>query len=242
MNLPTWEGLITQHCTQERVQSDDVPAEENPFYEKLSHRRYNYSPSSDTRACRLVFLKAVLENSTNKTLCRHGRFIWCKNLAYGGRNDLGYRQIRFTVDSGSKKFTVAENNVLCLPSKVFVNNNRYFRSNHKIFIPFSSVFGYKNSLKMMQCNQELGRRDFQKLIEEDNPFKPGTLVAPRQGYFYPASLPPDDAQKDDHHPCGIILGRALREDYMGREFYRVRFAHTTYERVHPIQMEIINEV
>ena len=34
----------------------------------------------------------------------------------------------------------------------------------------------------------------------------------------------------------------MNEEFIGREFYRVRFGDTTYERVHPVQLEIINEV
>ena len=45
------------------------------------------------------------------------------------------------------------------------------------------------------------------------------------------------------HPYGIILAPSFNNtDYSGREFYRVRFGGTTYEKVHPVQMEIINEV
>ena len=48
---------------------------------------------------------------------------------------------------------------------------------------------------------------------------------------------------DKAHPCGIVLGRSLPVDsFAGKEFYRVRFGDTTYERIHPVQMEIINEV
>ena len=53
----------------------------------------------------------------------------------------------------------------------------------------------------------------------------------------------DKSMRQQQHPCGIVLGRSFdRDDYMGREFYRVRFGDTTYERVHPVEMEIINEV
>ena len=48
---------------------------------------------------------------------------------------------------------------------------------------------------------------------------------------------------DQQHPCGIILGKEIIDDkFIGKEFYRVRFGNTTYEKVHPIQMEILNEV
>ena len=45
------------------------------------------------------------------------------------------------------------------------------------------------------------------------------------------------------HPVGVILGRARNvSPHSGRELYRVSFAETIYEEVHPIQLEVINEV
>ena len=45
------------------------------------------------------------------------------------------------------------------------------------------------------------------------------------------------------HPVGVILGRARNvSPHSGRELYRVSFAETIYEDVHPIQLEVINEV
>jgi len=86
----------------------------------------------------------------------------------------------------------------------------------------------------------ISREDMLSRIQEDTPFGPGTLVAPRLGYFYPESPAPE--RRGHHHPCGIILGPALDNHFGGRELYRVRFGDTTYEKVHPVQMEIINEV
>ena len=204
MNFPTYEQLINQHCSVERFFNPiTMITESNPNYEPIAKRRYNYSPSSDVTFVRLVFLKGVLQDPTNKTLVRKGRFIWCKNLKYEGRSLDGLRQISFTVDKGSKKFLITENNIMCLPAKIFVNNNKYFRSKDKTFVAFSSVFSYKNTISMMLKNTE---------------------------------------PVGEEHPCGIILGPALLNDYIGREFYRVRFGSTTYEKIHPIQMEIINEV
>ena len=214
----------------------------NPYYEELSRRRYNYSPLPDTDSCRLVFLKEAGATKRNRTLCRHGRFIWCKGLSYAGRSPDGFRQIQFTVDGGNKLFMVKENNVLCLPSNTYVSNNRYFRNAHKTFLAFSSVFQYQNTLEMMCKNGSWSLDELAATLYKDNPFKAGTLVAPRLGYFYPQCDPPSSADKHTEHPCGIILGRALRDDYIGREFYRVRFGATTYERVHPVQMEVLNEV
>jgi len=139
---------------------------------------------------------------------------------------------------------VAEDNVLCLPAKTFVNNNRYFRQKGTTFKPFASVFGYKNTLTMMAKNSHLTRKEFMKQIHADNPHKPGTLVAPRRGYFYPTATPPSTPTwRETDHPYGIILASSSdNNDYSGREFYRVKFGGTIYEKVHPVELEIINEV
>jgi len=243
MSFPLWSELIDYFCAQESVRTP-ATSTPNPFYEEMANRRYNYSPASDRAAFRLVFLKEVLQQKGNNTLRRNGRFIWCKNLRYEGRNNDGWRQISFTVDNGQKRFTASENNILCVPSKVFVNNNRYFRQKEKTFSSFSSVFGYKNSFNMMAKNSGCSKKEFEKIVTSDSPFKPGTLVAPRLGYFYPQMSGHDHTTTDttQQHPCGIILGPSFIDNYIGQEFYRVRFGSTTYERVHPIQMEIINEV
>ena len=233
MNLPTWGDLTAFYCSNK--------SEHNPYFEDFSVRRYNYASSLDRNVCRLVFLKDVLKDKSNKTLCRSGRFIWCKKLRYEGKDEKGLRQVSFTVDKGKKRFLVSENNVLCVPSKVYVGNNKYFRSKLKTFHPFSSVFSYNNTLAMMSRadTQEIGQ--FREAIEKDNPYKPGTLVAPRIGYFFPEVS--SGQAPDQQHPCGIILGKEIIEDqFIGKEFYRVRFGNTTYEKVHPIQMEILNEV
>ncbi|MCS5550919.1 MAG: hypothetical protein NZ811_05325, partial [Gammaproteobacteria bacterium] len=91
-------------------------------------------------------------------------------------------------------------------------------------------------------DKDLTINHFLELAKEENPYRPGTLVAPRLGYFYPTVSPPD-ANYLAAHPYGIILGPSLVNDVSaGREFYRVRFGATTYESIHPVQMEIINEV
>jgi hypothetical protein len=244
MNLPTLRDLQDYYCVNRSVPSSNG-REENPYFEYPATRRYNYAPSSDKKACRVVFLKDVLKNPDNKTLCRRGRFIWCTDLRYEGRNKQGYREMSFSVDKGRKRFTVSEHNMLCIPSKTCVNNSRFIRTKEKTFVPFSSVFSYNNTLSLMVKNSEYEREQFEDMVREDSPFKPGTLVYPRLGYFYPTGTDPKkniQRRLDDEHPYGIILGRSLGGDYTGREFYRVRFGTTTYERVHPIQMEIINEV
>jgi hypothetical protein len=247
MNFPTWGDLFDNYCSQTSLKTS-LGLKKNPFFEEFARRRYNPSPINDTNCCRLIFLKDVLQDQTNKTLRRQGRFIWCKNLHYEGRNDDGYRQFSFTVDKGKKRFKVSENNVLCLPSKVFVHNNRYFRSNLKTFTCFSTVFGHRQTMTMMRKSWDDSKDSFEDIINQDNPFKPGTLVLPRVGYFHPdvdwTSI--SESKKNLSmldHPCGIVLGKSLIDsDYVGREFYRVRFGDTTYEKVHPVQMEIINEV
>lgn len=236
MNFPTWGDLIDLHCTVKRTRYKD----ENPFYESMSVRRYNYSSDSDSDRVRLVFLKSVLKDSRNKTLRRDGRFIWCKNINYEGLNELRLRTFSFTVDNGNKRFLVAENECLCVPSKSFINNNKFFRKKDKTFVPFSSVFAYEKSLAMMAKNSDLGVKEFKSLVEKDNPHKPGTLVIARQGYFYPESFNAEPIKPEEDHPCGIILGKSfISSDYISRELYRVRFGNVTYEKLHPVQMEII---
>ena len=210
--FPTWDDLFDYHCTLQRV-SVGGKKMNNPHYEPMSRRRYNFSPGLDSESFRLVFLKGAA-NENNRTLFRKGRFIWCKNIQYEGIDHNGCRSISFTVDKGNKRFLVTEPNVLCIPCKSYINNNRYFRPREKTFIGFSSVFCFDNIISMMAAH------NFYPVID------PGKKI-------------PD---KKSEHPCGIILGRSFATSYDGREFYRVRFGDTTYERVHPIEMEIVNEV
>ena len=243
MITPTWGDLINCHCTLKWLAptASDADTVRNPFYEDMATRRYNYA-ASDASGCRLVFLKKVLDTPGNKTLVRHGRFIWCRNLKYEGRGKDGSRHLSFTVDRGQKRFTVSEHNVLCIPASTFINNNRFFRQKGSTFKGFSSVFAYAKTLNMMRKNSDLDKEDFLRKIHADNPHKPGALVGPRLGYFYPSGQPSPTALATEH-PCGIIIGPSFdNSDYAGREFYRVKFGDTTYERVHPIQLEIINEV
>lgn len=238
MPLPTWGNLVDNFCSTKKGA--------NPNYEDFSVRRYNFSATTDSSSCRLIFLRGVLQDDLNKTLRRQGRFIWCRNLRYEGRNSEGFRSMSFTVDKGRKRFCVGENNILCLPSNTCVNNSRYFRSKQKVFTPFSSVFSYANSLAIMARNSDLSRDQLVLQIEKDNPYKPGTLVSPRLGYFHP-DINPDKLNKKIHsdreHPCGLILGPSTEDsNYVDKEFYRVRFGDTTYEKIHPVQLEIINEI
>ena len=234
MDFPTWGRLIENFCSNQRA---------TEFYEHFANRRYNFAASNDNSSCRLVFLKDVLHDPTNKTLRRQDRFIWCRNLHYEGKNNAGLRGISFTVDKGNKRFKADENNILALPSQICVNNNRFFKSKQKTFFPFSTIFSYHKTASMMARNAELDIDTFYDLVESDSPYQPGTLIKPREGYFYP-DIDPKKINREimdtREHPCGIILGKNTgASDYVGKEFYRVRFGDTTYERVHPVQMEII---
>ncbi len=235
VDFSTWGQLINNFCSNQRSINPD-------FYEDFANRRYNFSTKEDTSSCRLVFLKDVLKDHSNKTLSRRGRFIWCHNLQYEGKNENGLRGISFTIDQGNKRFFIDENNILALPSKVCVNNSGFFRAKQKTFLSFSTVFSYRKALHLMAKSEGMDIASLSKIIEEDSPYRPGTLVNPREGYFYP-NLPRDKTETEimsHHHPCGIILGPAVRDNnYVNKEFYRVRFGDTTYERVHPVQMEII---
>jgi hypothetical protein len=246
MNIPTWGELTTYHCSVENIRYDNAHRR-NPHFEEVASRRYNFSPSYDIEKVRIVFLSGVLDSPDNKTLRRKGRFIWCKDLKYEGPDSNNMRQISFSVDKGQKRFIVAENNMLCLPSKTYVSNNRYFRTKEKIFKSFSSVFSYPSALRIMQNNSDLTEQEFTQLVKDENPYKPGTLVVPRVGYFYPERQKVIEIESksltETQHPCGIILGSCpSAEPSSWREFYRVRFGDTTYERIHPVEMEIINEV
>ena len=241
MSLPTWGQLVSKYCSR-RFNVDS----ENPYYEDFSIRRYNYATSMDKDRFRFVFLKDVMKDKSNKTLCRSGRFIWCSNLRYEGRDDQGFRQVSFTVDKGKKRFKVSENNILCIPSKIYVNNNKFFRSKLKTFYPFSSVFSYRNTLSQMAKDAQCTLGEFQERVKQDSPFKPGALVAPRLGYFHP-EIDRDDVMNQEfmkqEHPFGIVISKShISDDYVAKEFYTVRFGKTTYDRVHPVQLEIINEV
>ena len=257
MNLPTWGDLFVHHCSKAVVRRTldgrSFNARSNPkmnlYHEDFATRRYNYAASNDKKKCRLVFTKSVLDSvaqNTNRTLVRDGRFIWCKDLAYEGKNNQGYREISFSVDSGKKRFQVSEDKILCIPSKIWVNNNNYFSSPETTFSSFSTVFSYENAMNNMAKNSGLSYESLAKLVENDNPHKIGSLVSPRLGYFYPqlkeGQREKDWLRVDEQHPVGIIVGKASVSDYVGKEFYRVRFADTTYEKVHPVQMEVLSEV
>jgi len=289
VSLPTWIDLVHNHCTKVTLNQGSP----NPLYEPLSSRRYNYASSKDVSSIRLLFLSPILESKRNKTLIRQGRFVWCKNLQYAGTSQEGLRQVSFTIDKGRKRFVTTENNLLCIPAKVFVNNSRYLRNKHSLFRGFSSVFGYENTVRMMlsgPTHPSGDYEDFVSLLASDNPYRPGTLVAPRVGYFYPAVAPLGSTMNEifsrfesevpvrakekkaiedyifrdrpvssaeecvalerfgewtaadaaSRHPYGIILGPSFENNKnTGREFYRVRFGETTYERVHPVEMEIL---
>lgn len=244
MSFYTVGELLDSYCTIKSIYSSGrYFSNENPYYEDFSTRRYNYSPSEDRHKIRLIFLRSVLLDPNNKTLRRGGRFIWCKNILYNGRDDKGMRTISFTVDNGNKRFVVAEDECLCIPSKSYVNNNQLFRTKDKTFFPFSSVFSYDKAIKMMSKGKGIDPEKMKKIIKEQKPFRPGTLVGPKKGYFYPMASLNSPYIRDEKHPCGIILGESFLENkHINREFYRVRFGDITYEKVHPIQMEIINEV
>lgn len=237
MPIPTWGQLVDNFCSNRK---------DNPHYEEMAVKRYNFAAYDDMHSCRLIFLKGVLEDKNNKTLRRKGRFIWCRNFQYEGVNREGFRSISFTIDKGKKRFHVGENNILCLPSSICVTRNRFFNSKQKIFSSFSTVFSYDRSMSLLAKGSRYSLENLRTMVQNDNPFRPGTLVMPKVGYFQP-SINTNELNKEissgREHPCGIILGPSIADgSYVSREFYRVRFGNTTYDRVHPVQMEIINEV
>ena len=52
-----------------------------------------------------------------------------------------------------------------------------------------------------------------------------------------------DSKPEADHPVGVVIGRSRSTSpYSNKELYRVSFADTIYEDIHPIQMEVLNEV
>ena len=291
--LSTWYSIADSFCARQVSLLAGGP---NPYYEHFADRRYNYATSSVPTGVRLVFRDGVKENPTNKTLARKGRFLWCKNMRYEGIGDDKYRHISFTIASGQKRFNVTERDFLSIASNVYVNNNSYFKKYNKVFTSFSTVFAYRDALKMMKRND--GYRgdvdEFADKLSADSPFQPGVLVYPRKGYLFPRlsklsstldglvedycmecgaytrrttllnyltgrdyiTTDPElqdlftdfqhwsEDQDQAKHPVGIVLGKSRNiSPHSGRELYRVSFADTIYEEVHPMQLEIItNEI
>lgn len=295
MTQHTWYDLGDHFCAREESLLDGGP---NTHFERFAARRYNYAHSHASGQVRLVFLQRVAENPANKTLFRNGRFVWCKSLRYEGTNDRGYRQVSFTLKKGRKVFKVSEEDVLALPSNIFINNNSFFRKYNKVISSFSSVFEYREAVKIMRNNtaqRHHSLEDYVGFLASQSPFQPGALVSPRRGLFFPkvdkfkqkmdelalvycsekgitkhsqelanyltgpvrAHTPPAEdlvsiftdfnewstTHHDAIHPVGVVLGRARNvSPHSGRELYRVSFGDTIYEEIHPIQLEIINEV
>ena len=295
MKQHTWYDLADHFCAREKSLLDRG---KNKYFERLAARRYNYANKNITGAVRLVFLKEVAADKTNKTLVRNGRFVWCKNLTYEGVNDDGYRMISFTIADGNKRFYVSERHVLAIPHNIYINNNSFFMKYNKVFASFSSVFSYREAAKTMKRNDDghwEDLDDFMDYLRCDTPFPPGTLVRARKGMFFPRlsklqetmavlterfceekglmkhstrlneylagrvhSYTSTDKElleifyqfndwceksPEADHPVGVVIGPARGiSPHSGKELYRVSFAETIYEEVHPIQLEVINEV
>jgi hypothetical protein len=291
----TWYDLADHFCARENSLIDEG---KNIYFERFAARRYNYAHSPPTGAVRLVFLKKVADNKNNKTLARNGRFIWCKDLKYEGRNNKGYRMVSFRIGKGNKRFHISEQDVVAIPHNIYINNNSFFRKYNKIFSSFASIFDYREAVKIMRRNDDGQWKDlddFMDYLRCETPFRPGSLVRARKGMFFPKlsklqetmkelteefcasqgllkyssrlndylagrphSYTSDDkelmnvvCQFNDwcqdkpqaEHPVGVVLGRSRNvSPHSGRELYRVSFAETIYEEVHPIQLEVVNEV
>ena len=293
MNNHTWYDLADHFCAREKSLIDGG---DNHNFERLAARRYNYALKVPPGAVRLVFLQSAAKNSTNKTLLRNGRFIWCKNLRFEGLSESNLRKFSFTIGKGQKRFTVTEHDALVIPGNIYINNNSFFRKYEKVFSSFASVFACRECLKIMRRNDGYEWKSLDEFIEyikSYTPFRPGTLVAPRLGFFIPrisklqekvAELSGKFCQEKSMsnrkqelisylsgrdyittdksllklfndfnewcrgessaiHPVGVVIGQTRNvSPHSGRELYRVSFAETTYERIHPVQMEIVNEV
>ena len=298
---PSWLDLVSMFSSSRLT----LLGEENKLYDKAATRNYYPSTSVDKYSLRLVFLSTVSEDYRNRTLDRRGRFLWARNLRYEGVDADGLRQISFTLDKGSKRFTVSESEVLCLPSRASVRSSstkHNFNPPPLAYTSFSSVFEYDNALK--QLHRKSGVADYETYVSTltaASPFKPGTLVSPRLGYFLPkrssfvgvASAATDQffdevpsllssantrvefldtltsalafsdslvyktpieiikiirafgdwcsSSRGFEHPYGIVLSRNYQphQRSTGKEFYRVNFGGTIYEKVMPIQMEVL---
>ena len=289
------DDLADHFCAREKSLLDKG---DNKYFERLAARRYNYATKNIIGSLRLVFLKGVTENKNNKTLFRDGRFIWVKNIKYEGRDAEGYRNVSFTISNGNKRFIVSERYMLAIPNNIYINNNSFFKKYNRIFVSFSSLFNCREAAKMMKRNDDNNWEDidcFMEHLKSESPFRPGTLVRPRRGLFFPklsnlqqkmedlttdfcsssglwqhskrlnqylAGRPHTYTSQDSElmsiverfnewcegkpeaiHPVGVVLGPARGiSPHSGRELYRVSFAETIYEELHPIQLEIINEV
>ena len=120
-----WYTLADQFCARHKSVLCGGP---NPLFEPAAARRYNYATVVKPGVFRCVFLNDTALNPNNKTLVRAGRFIWCKNMQYEGLQSNGLRAVSFTVGKGKKRFTITEDNILCIPGSVFVSNNSFFKN------------------------------------------------------------------------------------------------------------------
>ena len=293
MKHHTWYGLADHFCAREKSL---ISGGDNPDFEQLAARRYNYATGHKAGSVRAVFLKSAAVDKSNKTLLRNGRFIWCNSLQYEGKDSDGYRQVSFQIGKGKKRFHVSERCMLVLPNNIYINNNSFFRKYNRIFSSFASVFDYREAVKIMWRNSSDSHTSLNEYVEflaAESPFKPGTLVQARKGLFFPKLdvfqkkindlsqvyceqnflnhrhselvtylsgrdyITRDESLQElfegfqswcnnnskAAHPVGVVLGRSRDvSPHSGRELYRVSFAETIYEEVHPIQLEIINEV
>jgi hypothetical protein len=293
MKHHTWYDLADHFCARERSLLDGGI---NSHFEHLAARRYNYASGQKQGSVRAVFLKSAGADPANKTLLRSGRFIWCKQLKYEGKDSQGYRQVSFQIANGKKRFYVSERCMIVIPNNIYINNNSFFRKYNRVFSSFSSVFDYRDAIKIMRRNDTRfweSPDEYGEFLAAESPFVAGTLVRPRKGLFFPKldtfqqkiaelstsycdenfinhryqelvtylsgrdyiTLNPELQELFDgfqtwcqnepaaQHPVGIVLGRARNiSPHSGRELYRVSFAETIYEEIHPIQLEVINEV
>jgi hypothetical protein len=249
MKIPTWAELAACHGSNRLLADTD---QKNPRYERFMDRRYNYATGDDRHAIRLIFTEKAKQSLPSPSSLRDGRFLWAKKLRFEGVDaETGMRKISFTTGKRKRRLTVLEDGVLCLPARLSVNNDKLLRNREIKLAMFSTVFSYAPALAMMFRDQKSfaqpDREQFFEEIRSLDPFRPGMLVAPRLGYFYPIGKPPSYDRENpglQEFPYGIVLGTCPEspKSIFGREFYRVRFGGTTYNKVLALQMEIINEV
>jgi hypothetical protein len=250
-------------------------AQDNPYYEDALGRKYNHSVRSGTNAVRMVFLNSLLEEQPESSrLVKKGKPLWCYCVKYEGVcKKTSYRQISFTLSIKSKKrFCVGEQHILLIPARVRIYP-KFWDGYKQRCSNFGSVFTYSPLMTMMWASSEefvngKTRDDFVNRVENDNPYKIGTLVEPRIGLFGPwakrSSLLKMLEKKYNHLvdtgspqdqfytwcreapeaviPPGVIISReygSSKVNYYGKERLKVQMGGEIFEDLHPNELNII---
>ena len=222
---PTWHNLksfYSYHKTVLAGPKDEERHLENPLYEPLTRRRYNYSKVTDRDRVRIVFLNRLLEIKPEyKTLVRDGKPVWCYDLKYEGLIG-GSRAFSFRLSGAkNKRFTVTERYALLVPQRVFIDHVVSARIFPRTpYSQFGAVFRYDNCREMMYNNRSeehfrLSYREFCDLLDNDCQIKVGDLVRPRVGLFSPTrrNKKPDHGRNILERMLNIYKGKISKKDH-----------------------------